>query len=350
MDIERLFLPPSADLKSAIATIETEVAKIVLVVDESKRLLGTVTDGDIRRGLLRGIDLTAAVSEVMNPHPTTVGVEEEHARVFEIMQRAELRQIPRVAPDGRIVALVRIDEYLHPDPLDHLAVIMAGGEGRRLRPLTDTIPKPMLPVGGRPILETIVDRLARQGLNRLLISVNYRADIIMRHFGDGRSRGVDIRYLRESRPLGTAGALGLLPERPTRPLLVTNGDVLTKLDYRDLLHYHARSKAAVTMCVQQYTYTVPFGVVSLDHDRIVSIQEKPTFEHFVNSGIYVLQPEVLDLLPRTGERCDMPDLLGRVLAEGGGVGAFPIREYWMDVGHPDDLDRAHREFDRIFGE
>lgn len=346
--LDRLFLPATAILKDAIGTIEAYPAKIVLIVDSEQRLIGTVTDGDIRRGLLRGLGLNASVSEVMNCHPTMVGPGEERSQIFEIMQRTELRHIPVVDQAGRVIALERLDDFLHPAPLDHQVVIMAGGEGRRLRPLTETIPKPMLPIGGRPILETIISNLARQGLYDLTISVNYRAEVITEHFGDGRKHGVRIRYLKEDRPLGTAGALSLLSQRPTQALLVTNGDVLTNLDYRNLLHYHRKSGASITLCVQQYTHTVPFGVVQIDQDRVTAMREKPVIEHFVSSGIYVLEPDVLDFIPSDGF-FDMPTLIDRLLAENHHVSAFPIREYWVDVGRPEDLDRAHQEYRTVFG-
>lgn len=348
IDPRSLFLPPDASLKQAISIIDAHPAKIALAVDAAERLLGTVTDGDIRRGLLRGLGLATAVEEVMNRKPTTLAPDADHSHILELFHRLELRHIPVVDQDGRVIGLELLDSFLYPEALNHPVVIMAGGEGRRLRPLTETIPKPMLPVGGRPILETIIGNLAVQGLRNLTLAVHYRAEAIYGHFGDGTAHGVRIRYLREPRPLGTAGALTLLPERPRQAFLVTNGDVLTNLDYRDLLRYHQRSRAKITICVQQYAHTVPFGVVTLDHDRVVALEEKPVIEHFVSSGIYVLEPEVLDLLT-PDQVCDMPQLIDRVLVRQEAVGAFPIREYWMDVGRPEDLHRAHQEYGAVFG-
>jgi len=345
---QKLLLPATASIRQAVEVIEAYKSKIVLVTDMQRRLIGTVTDGDIRRGFLRGFNLESPIERVMNNQPMAVSRTEGRAHIFDIMRQHNLRQIPVLDETKRVIDVGLINDFLLPEPLDNLVVIMAGGEGKRLRPLTESVPKPMLPVGGRPILETVVNRFAQQGLVDLVLSVNYRADVIRRHFADGRAYNVRIRYLEEPEPLGTAGALRLLPERPKLPFLVVNGDVLTTLSYRDMLSFHRETKAFITLCVQHYPVDVPFGVVSLDGERVRALSEKPIFDYFISSGIYALDPEALDLLPANG-RFDMPQIINIALERGAKISAFPIREYWVDVGRPEDLRRAHDEFATIFG-
>lgn len=343
-----LFLPADAPLRQAVEVIETNKGKIVLVVEDGNRLIGTVTDGDIRRGLLRGCTLDSPASTVMNRRPHVASPREGRGRIFEIMRQHNLRQIPIVGENGRVVDIELINDFLLPEPLHNIVIVMAGGEGKRLRPLTDSVPKPMLSVGGRPILETIVGQFAQEGLCRLFFSVNYRAEVIQSYFGDGTAHNVQIRYIEEPEALGTVGSLRLLPERPTLPFIVINGDVLTKLSYRDMLDFHCETKAQITLCVQHYPVHIPFGVVRLDGEYVMDLQEKPIFDHFIVSGIYALDPSVLDLIPAEGG-FDMPQLIDKILRSGGKVAAFPVREYWVDVGRLEDLSRAHQDFSSVFG-
>jgi len=345
---ESLCLRSGATIREAVSVIDRDNSKIALVVDVSGRLIGTITDGDIRRGLLRGLSLESSADEVMFRDPFHVHARERGPHLFDMMRERDIRQIPLVDDDGRVVDLVLFGDFLLPDPTDTLVVVMAGGEGRRLRPLTDTIPKPMLRVGSRPILETILSNFIRQGLTNFVLAVNYQAHVIKDHFGDGRRHGGRIRYIEEAEPLGTAGPLRLLPERPTKPLIVINGDVLTTLDYRRLLGFHSETGARITIGAHRHERTVPFGVLDIDVDRVVAIHEKPVFTHFINSGIYVIDPAALDLLPASGP-FDMPRLVDATLAGGYPVRAFPICEYWLDVGRMDDFQRACRDFDGVFG-
>lgn len=342
-----LMLPPDASLRSVIACINRFDPKIVLVVDEEQVLLGTVTDGDVRRALLGGSDLNTPAAAVMNRAPRTLRVGDDPTEAFEIMRRLELRQIPVLDDGGRIVGLELLQGFLATEPMENLVVIMAGGQGRRLRPLTECLPKPMLPVGGRPILETIIEGFARHGFSEFVLSVNYLADQIKGHFGNGRRFGVHIDYLMEERPLGTAGSLRLLQSRPSQPFFVANGDILTTLDYRRLLQFHKSSGALATMCVQRYQHAVPFGVVQMERERVLALREKPLYECYINSGVYVLEPSVIDFLP-LDETFDMTQLIERLLIGGHPVSAFPLHEYWVDVGRMEDLNRAHADFTAVF--
>ncbi len=346
-DVTPSLVAPDDSLRKAIETIDTSAGKIALVVDGERRLLGTVTDGDIRRGLLSGVAMERPVSEVMNRHPRVAGPGDDKATLLERMRRERVRQLPLVDTAGRLVGLETLAELLQTGRRDNWVVLMAGGEGRRLRPLTSELPKPMLPVGPKPILETIVDSFVDAGFHRFFISVNYKAESIERHFGDGAARNVQIRYLRESHALGTAGALGLLPERPAAPLIVMNGDILTKVDFGQVLDFHRDHDAVATMCVREYGLQVPYGVVQIDGHRLTAIEEKPTIRHFVNAGIYVLEPEVLDEVePDTPTT--MPRLFERLLAKGTTCSVCPVREYWLDVGRMTDFERANAEFAGMF--
>jgi len=344
-----LFIPAGARLRDALQAIEAGEAKLAVMVDAEGRLLGTITDGDVRRGLLAGLSLDDPADRVVNRTPRVVADGEPRAAAHLIMRSRRLRHVPVVDAAGRVVDVVLFTELLRNAPLDTTAVIMAGGEGRRLRPHTETVPKPMLPVGGRPILETIIERFLVQGVRRFRIAVNYRAEHIIGHFGDGRHLGAEIGYLREDRPLGTAGSLGLLDPRPGHPLIVVNGDVLTTLRHADLLAAHRAAGAALTVCAQTYRHQIPFGVLETRDGRVTGIAEKPVLTHPVSAGIYVIEPPVLDLLPRD-ERCDMPDLIRTAIARGLPVHSFAMEDYWVDVGRLEDLEQADRDYAGIFEE
>lgn len=347
-DWKNVLMSPDTTLKDAIRTIDQGALKIALVVDGDQRLVGTVSDGDIRRGILKGCALEERVQEVMNSTPTVVGQNEGREKILVLMRQKQIYQIPVVDGVGRLVGLEIIDTLLTPPRRDNLVVLMAGGLGSRLKQLTTDIPKPLLKVGDKPILETILLNFIEHGFRRFYVSVNYRAEMIETYFGDGSRWGVEIDYLREDRKLGTAGALGLLPERPTEPVLVMNGDLLTKVNFQQLLDFHLEHKAIATMCVREYDFQVPYGVVKLDQHRITSIEEKPVQRFFVNAGIYVLQPEVLNLIP-DGLPLDMPPLFDKLLELEKETAVFPVREYWIDIGRVSDFERANGEFDKVFG-
>jgi dTDP-glucose pyrophosphorylase len=348
-NVQETLVPPTATIKRVIETIDQSIAKVALVVDEGRRLLGTVTDGDVRRGLLRGVQLDDPVTRIMNTKPHTASLNDSPAGIIEMMRQNICRQVPVVDSDGCVVALKTLEEVLRVPERPNWVFLMAGGRGQRLRPLTDDCPKPMLPIGGRPILEIIVESLARQGFNRFFMSINYRRDMIKRHFGDGAQWKVRIDYIEEDEacPLGTAGALSLLPEMPSHPMLVMNGDILTKVAFDSLLDFHVEHRSAGTMCVRDYILQVPYGVIEADDHRLADIVEKPVHRFLVNAGIYVLEPKALALVPRAVQY-DMPTLFEDMRRAGLGASVFPIREYWLDIGRVDDFNRANAEFVREF--
>ncbi|MFQ5957898.1 MAG: nucleotidyltransferase family protein [Alphaproteobacteria bacterium] len=343
----RIAVGPETPILSVIQVIEAESAQFALVVGDDGRLLGTVTDGDFRRGILHGIPLDSPVTGIMNDSPRVGTRDTDRSDVLAVMRADQIRHMPIVDDAGCVVGLETLDELIAPKRRDNWVVLMAGGAGTRLRPLTHDTPKPLLEVGGRPILETIVRNFVDHGFHEFFISVNYKADRVSEHFGDGSRLGAHIRYLREESSLGTAGALSLLPERPQHPLVVMNGDILTNIDFPRILDFHSEHDAAATMCVREHDFHIPFGVVEMNVHKFLSIKEKPVQRFFVNAGIYLINPEVLDFLPRS-EPLDMPVLFERAKERLGNVFVFPIREYWLDIGQADDFARANHDYTVFF--
>lgn len=344
----KTFLAPTGTIAESIRIIEEGGVQICLVVDKGGRLLGTVTDGDARRGILRSLPLDAPVADIMRTNPFTGRPEDDNDTLLATMNQAQIRQLPLVDAGGHVVGLVTHAELTaHSATRDNWVVLMAGGLGQRLRPMTDSVPKPLLKVGNKPLLETILETFIAHGFRKFFLSVNYKAEMVKAHFGDGTRWNCTIRYLEEKERLGTAGALGLLPEPPTVPLIVMNGDVLTKVNFASLVDFHREQCAAATMCVREYDFQVPYGVVNIEDGRITSLEEKPVHTFFVNAGIYVVEPTALAHVPEH-RYFDMTDLFSRVIAAGQPTAVFPIREYWLDIGQPDDFNRANGEFASIF--
>jgi dTDP-glucose pyrophosphorylase len=346
--LESILIRATAPILEAVKAIDRGVMQIALVVDSEQRLLGTVTDGDVRRSLLRGVSLQAPVSEIMNSRPVTLCSDEGRDGALRLMQRLSLHQVPLLDGEGRVIDLARIDDYVAAQTRDNWIVLMAGGLGTRLKPLTETIPKPMLPIGGRPLLEFIIRNIKEQGYQRFFISVNHMREVIQDHFGDGSSLGVRIEYLIESEFLGTAGALSLLPERPSNATIVMNADLLTSVGFDHLLQFHSDQGAEATMCAREFISQVPYGVIRFDGARLTEINEKPTQRYFVNAGIYALSPSVFDLIAKD-RTLDMPNLFSTLIERKRSAAVFPIREYWLDIGRGDDLQRARNDFEMAFG-
>lgn len=346
-DAKQIFVSPTLSILETIAVIDREGIQIALVVDEKNCLKGTVTDGDIRRGILNEIELKAPVSSIMNAKPTIAYSSASKAEILGIMKAKGLRHLPILDAGDRVLKLEFLDELIASAKRPNPVLLMAGGEGARLRPLTQDCPKPLLNVGGRPILETIILQLSSYGFHDFFISIHYKGEMIREYFGNGSKWGVSIRYLEEQEKLGTAGALNLLPEPPKSPLIVMNGDLLTKINFEQLLEFHIEQKAVATMGIREYDFRVPYGVVRLDGEQLTSIDEKPLQKFFVNAGIYVLDPSIFKDLAR-GRKIDMPELFRVAIERKEIVSAFPIREYWLDIGKPDDFERANFDFVGVF--
>ncbi|MDH4262379.1 MAG: nucleotidyltransferase family protein [Spirochaetia bacterium] len=343
----KILLPPNATIRKALEIIDTGAMKITLIVDENQKLLGTLTDGDIRRGLLKGMKLDDTIDGIYNITPVTCGINDSKEKILQVAVVQKLYQIPIIDNEGHIVGISEVDQLLRHQSRSNKVVLMAGGLGTRLSPLTDTVPKPMLHVGKKPILETIIESFIKYGYTDIILSVNYKSHLIEEHFGDGTSFGAKIQYVHESKRMGTAGALGLMRENLTEPFFVMNGDLLTNINFEHMHDYHLSHESVATMAVREYDFQVPYGVVNVKDAKITSIEEKPVHKFFVSAGIYMLSPESLKNLPHD-EFFDMPTLFERLIAKRENTFSFPIREYWLDIGRMSDYEKANNEYREVF--
>ncbi|MBF6058664.1 nucleotidyltransferase family protein [Thiomicrorhabdus heinhorstiae] len=346
-DFKNITLYEDASIRDAMALLDRYAMQIVLVTNEEGVLKGVITDGDIRRALLAGCTLASSVREAMNSSPKTGSSHMNLAGWRQVMKSAQCRHLPVIDDEGKLVELV----YDKNTPIvrqTSSVVLMLGGLGTRLRPLTEDTPKPLLEIGGKPILETILERFSEQGFNHFYFCINYLGDQIKDYFGNGENWGVHIEYIREEQRLGTAGALSLINRQVDEDLIVMNGDLLTKVDFVSLLKMHRQHSNDVTVCVREYTQQIPYGVVEVDNESVQKIVEKPVYRYFLNAGIYVLTPSLLSMIPYN-QFYDMPTLLDELLAKDSGkVGAFPITEYWKDIGHFPDFEQAQVDYELHF--
>lgn len=346
-DIDRICLGEGTLLKTAIDVMTRSGRQIVLIVDADKKLLGTFTDGDLRRALLSGATLESPLKDLYNDHPLVVPAAKGRVGAVEKMRAHGLDQMPLVDERGRVTAIESINPAQYGIKLDNRVVIMAGGLGKRLHPVTKDIPKALVPIGERPILEIVLERLTTQGFQNFTLAINHFGHMIEDYFKDGSRWNVSISYIREEERLGTAGALGLLPERPSKPILVMNCDVLTTTDFQSMLDFHDTTRSTISMGIRENSYVIPYGVVETDGSRFVSLQEKPEQRYFINTGIYVLSPEAIDYIPRNSF-FDMTTLVEKVSGAGKRVSCYAIKKYWIDIGQPHDLDRARTEYHQHF--
>lgn len=345
---ESVLVSPETSLEDAVATLDRVALRIVLIVDGERRLLGTLTDGDVRRSLLKHLPLNIKVSEVMCASPQTVERGWSKERILAIMERYQLLQLPIVDAQRRVVGLETLHGLLHKKQYDNPVFLMAGGFGSRLRPLTQHCPKPLLKVGDKPILELILESFINAGFHRFFVSTHYMPEMIREYFGDGSRWGVNIRYVHEEQPLGTGGALGLLPhDEIDLPIFMMNGDLLTTLNFQNLLEFHLERPGVATMCVREYEQCIPYGVIQSEGHRVLSMVEKPVHRFFINAGIYLLSPELVKSV-KPGTHIDMPTLLGQQIADGKDVNMFPVHEYWLDIGRMEDFQRAQSDISGLF--
>ena len=349
-DLDTILVSPEITIKEAMSHIDQNAKGIVVVVDDERHLLGTITDGDIRRSILDGIDLDNKVQVLLNrksktpyPEPITAPMGTPPSEILDLMKKHVIQQIPIVDKKKRVIDIKFLSEMVSKEELTLDAVVMAGGYGTRLRPLTEDVPKPMLQVGERPLMELIIDRLRESGIRQVNITTHYLADKIKEHFDDGQDFGVEIDYMEEDRPLGTAGALGLM-DVSDQPLLVMNGDILTRVDFRSMLSFHNEHDADLTVGVRQYGLEVPYGVVECKGSQVRRLREKPRYNFLVNAGIYLLEPAVHSYIPND-QHFDMTDLIEILLDNEKTVISFPIVEYWLDIGEPLDYEKAQEDFE-----
>lgn len=348
MTWQNIVVPPSVTLIETMKLINDTALQFATVVDQDYRLLGTVTDGDIRRGILQGQGLDVPISRVMNPKPIVENIGLRNFEYRELMKRKNLKQLPIVTKDNRLIEVLFLDKIEH-NFNGNQVVLMLGGLGTRLRPLTNDIPKPMLKVGNKPIVETIIDGFKQYGYTNFIFSVNYKKEVIQNYFQSGEAFGITIDYVEEEKRMGTAGALSLIENRPTEPFFVMNGDLLTQVNFDQLMQFHLEHDAVATMCVREYEYQVPYGVIETNGTDLTAIKEKPIHRSFVNAGIYVLSPEVFDYIPNE-TFYDMPTLFEKLMELGKKTTAFPIHEYWLDIGQVDDFQRANENYKELINE
>ena len=343
---KNILIKHEQSIRDALELIDRGSLRIGFVVDDNNYLLGVVTDGDVRRGLLQNLTLESPVSKVMNTKPVTASIGAARKDLIKLMKREKLLAIPLLEKGivCGVESLQRLDEF---KKYQNPVFIMAGGFGSRLKPLTDNCPKPMLRVGDKPMLEIVLNRFKKAGFINFYISTHFLPEIIHEYFGDGSKWEVEITYVHEEIPLGTGGALGLLPpEVPDLPLILANGDILTKVDFERLLEFHNNNDAAATMCVRDYEYQIPFGVVNGDGSKVVSMEEKPIQRFFINAGIYVISPEIWHSVGRN-TKIDMPTLLEQNIENDATVMMFPIHEYWLDIGRSNDYELAQKDIKNL---
>lgn len=345
--IDRLSLAPDTSLVKAIERLSGSPSKMLLVRDPAERLIGIVTDHDIRRALLDGLEFEAALGQFMNRHPITVPATMSDDDVAALMLARSLSHLPVLDDLGRVVRIRFVHEFMQRGPVeqprDPVAVVMAGGFGTRLRPLTDTVPKPMLPVGGRPMLFIVLDQILNEGFKRVWVTLHYRAEDIASALNEVPRYREHVECVIEEKPLGTAGGLTLLPERPVSPFLVMNADLLCEVPLAELRRFHQREGNVATLATREDHYEVPFGVVETEGTRITTLREKPRLSYRINTGVYILSPAVLDRL-QPDQAMPMTTLLDRLMAEGGRIGSFPVHERWLDIGTPNTLAEARGQF------
>ncbi|MGV2874160.1 nucleotidyltransferase family protein [Colwellia sp. E150_009] len=343
---QNILIAPQKTVREALAVIDKEALRGAIVVNNNNKLLGVVSDGDIRRGLLAGISLDDSVDKVMNCKPIVAPVGISRLQLKALMEARDILSIP-IVENGIIVNLHTLHDSITVPKVENPVFLMAGGFGTRLKPLTNNCPKPLLHVGDKPILEITLLNFIKSGFVNFYISTHYMPEMIMEHFGDGSKWGINITYVHEEQPLGTGGALGLLPQDiPNLPLIMMNGDILTNIDFQKLLTFHINENADATMCVREYEYQVPYGVIEGDCGKIKSMVEKPTQVFHINAGIYVINPELINGVEEN-QRIDMPTLLEQKIETQGTIMMFPIHEYWLDIGRMEDYQRAQADIHRL---
>ena len=345
--IDEIKINQNASIKEALEVIDKGAIKVAVVLSDDGLLLGMLNDGDIRRALLKGMSLGDSIAGIINKHPVVANINDTKERILELANEKKLHQIPIIS-NGKLIGIQDIREFLAPKNKPNKVILMVGGLGTRLRPLTNDVPKPMLDVGNKPILHTIVENFAKYGYTDIIMCVNYKSEIIKEYFGNGDKFGVKIEYVLENQRMGTAGALSLLQKRPKDDFFVMNGDLLTNVNFEYLHEYHKDSNALASICIRKYEMQVPYGVVNVRANKVTSIEEKPTQSFFVSAGIYMFSPIVLDFIPK-GVFYDMPTLFSELLKQDFAVYPFFIREYWLDIGKMDEYRRANDEYEGVFG-
>ncbi len=343
IDITNIFLPSNATIQEALSVIDRGSVKIALIVNDNNQLIGTLSDGDIRRALLRKKTLDDTIEDVYFKSPVTANKNNSREELVHLCSTHHVSQVPIIDNNGLIFSLFILDRVLLKEQYENTVILMVGGLGMRLRPLTENTPKSMLKIGGKPILQTIIEGFHKCGFTNIVMCLGYKSSVIRDYFQDGSRFGVNIDYVVEEKRMGTAGALTLLKKKFDKPFFVMNGDILTNINYTYMLDFHELNNSKATMCVREYDIEVPYGVVKINQENISSIEEKPTHSFFVNAGIYLLEPECIDLIPKD-QFYDMPLLFKQLIDAKDKTISFPLQEYWLDIGSHSDFSKAQTDF------
>ncbi|MBU1659482.1 nucleotidyltransferase family protein [bacterium] len=342
-NVQNILLKSTSTIKEALKIIDDGAMKIALVIDDEGKLIGTISDGDIRRGLLKDLTLQDTIETIIFKEPTVCSMEASKETILSLALGKKLYQIPIVDHEGRPIGIEEVDALLKPTDKSNKVVLMVGGLGTRLRPLTHKLPKPMLKVGDKPILETIILNFKKYGFHNIILSVSYKSEMIEEYFGDGSKFGVNIEYIHENKRMGTAGSLSLMKQKLSEPFFVMNGDLLTNINFKHMMDYHTIYNSHATMGIREYDFEVPYGVVNIENNAITSIEEKPIYNFFVSAGVYVLNPIALESIPYD-EFYDMPSLFDKLIKSGFQTLSFPIKEYWLDIGRMEEFEKANNEY------
>jgi len=345
--MKNILISPNTTIKKTLYIIDEGAIKLAIVVDKENKLLGTISDGDIRRAILNGFSLDDKIENIYNINPFVIEKNYNKEEIIKLCTQKKIYQIPIVDENKKVIDILLLDELLKEKEYPNKVVLMVGGLGTRLRPLTEETPKPLLKVGGKPILETIIENFKKYGFKNFVFCVNYKAHMIEEYFKNGKKFGVNIEYVYEKERMGTAGALSLLNKIPKEPFFVMNGDLLTNINFENMLQFHLEHNAIATMGVREYEYQVPFGVVNVKNEKILSIDEKPIHKFFVNAGIYILNPKAIDFIPKN-KFFDMPTLFEKLIEQNKNTVSFPIREYWLDIGRIEQFEQAQVEYKKVF--
>lgn len=350
-DLKQIILSQDSSIQEAIQALEDSHLRIVFAVDSNEIVTGVLADGDIRRALIKGSSLSSSIKHAINKDFIYLDEHASESEALALMQKMDILSIP-VIQKGKVIRLISINDFANQQHIENPVLLMAGGFGKRLRPLTDNCPKPLLKIGNVPIIEMILRNFINSGFRNFYISTHYKSEMIKDFLGNGASLGINIEYLDENEPLGTAGCLGLLPkDNMNLPLIMMNADILTKVNFLNLLAHHNKSASIATMCVRTCSHQVPYGVVNhSDNNELTNITEKPSYDYFVNSGIYVLDPQILKYIVKD-KNLDMPDLLNKLISPklNKKVNLYPLHEYWLDIGQIHDFDKAQLDSISIFG-
>ena len=346
-DIQNIKLSKNASIEEALKVIGDGAMQIALVVDKSDKLIGTLTDGDIRRGLLKGLDLKSSIKSIIFKTPTIAKESDTKEMILKLAISKKLNHIPIIDESGKVIGIQEISQLVMPNEKKNKVILMVGGLGERLGSLTKDTPKPMLKVGNKSILETIVENFKGYGYTNIVMCLNYKSEIIQDYFGDGSEFGVNIEYIVEEKRMGTAGALSLLKDNSKEPFFVMNGDLLTNVNFEKIHECYLLNNAQALMCVREYESQVPYGVINIENTKIVSVEEKPTQKFFVNAGIYMLNPKVLKYIPKN-EFYNMTTLFEKLIDKDKNIISFPLDGYWLDIGRFEEYKKANEEYNEVF--